>query len=108
LIIIWLRIYSVSEAIERGRPISHSGTTTLKKIYYYHKLQFICKAPSFLDWTDSFQHIQNGPNGFQKLFSLTFLVAFVGLSLRFCSQRSSFAFLKPFGPFWMCRKTFPG
>jgi hypothetical protein len=54
-----------------------------------------------------FWHIHNGPKGFQKLFSLPFLVAFVGLSLHFCSQRSSFAFSKTFRPILDVPKNFP-
>jgi hypothetical protein len=62
----------------------------------YYKFQFICNTPFFLKWTSVFGtskiKMQNGPKGFQKLFSLGFSVAFVELSLRFCLKRSSFAF----------------
>jgi hypothetical protein len=58
----------------------------------YYKFQFICNTPSFLEWTKGFLALPNGPKGFQKLFSLLFFIAFVGLSLCFCSKRSSFAF----------------
>jgi hypothetical protein len=50
---------------------------------YYYKLQFICNTPSFLERSEGFRRIQNGPKGFQKLFSLPFSVAFVELLLCF-------------------------
>jgi hypothetical protein len=58
----------------------------------YYKFQFICNTPSFLEWTKGFRRIQNGPKGFQKLFSIPFLVAFGELLLCFCSKRSSSVF----------------
>jgi hypothetical protein len=79
--------------------------TILEK--YYYKLQFICNTPSFLERTEGFRRIQNGQKGFQKLFSLPFSVAFVELLLCFCSKREVLLrSKKPFGPFWMCQKTF--